>query len=189
MVLRHGPDRAAKRRPGVLWLELGYYAVGEMTKLTQDKKLAFTWLGAASPTRPRLKFPSRPKRTAAASPSSIAASAAVRNGRRRKPRSDGLGARPGKSGLGAGQRAGPAADHAAHAGRERRGRSHGGDGRTVAVPVKRGVRIDGTVPGMAAEAAGFQKDDVLVSVDGQKIPPGQAWSRPSARTAPATRCR
>src|SRR6185436_10211061 len=34
----------------------------------------------------------------------------------------------------------------------------------LAVPVKRGVRIDGTVPGMAAEAAGLQKNDVLVSV-------------------------
>ena len=32
-----------------------------------------------------------------------------------------------------------------------------------------GVRIDGTVAGMGAEASGMRKDDVIVSMDGQKV--------------------
>jgi hypothetical protein len=37
------------------------------------------------------------------------------------------------------------------------------------VPSQQGVVIDGTVPGMGAEAAGLQKDDVLVSIAKHKV--------------------
>jgi membrane-associated protease RseP (regulator of RpoE activity) len=37
----------------------------------------------------------------------------------------------------------------------------------LGVPVKKGIRIDGTVEGMGAQAAGLEKDDVIVSMNGK----------------------
>ncbi|MFM8321032.1 MAG: SRPBCC domain-containing protein [Chloroflexota bacterium] len=37
------------------------------------------------------------------------------------------------------------------------------------VPVTQGVRIDDLVPGMGAEAAGLQRDDVIVAMDGRPV--------------------
>jgi uncharacterized protein YndB with AHSA1/START domain len=48
----------------------------------------------------------------------------------------------------------------------------------LGVPMEHGVRIDGTAPGLGAEAAGLRKDDVLVSLGGHKVSNG-----PTIRTA------
>jgi uncharacterized protein YndB with AHSA1/START domain len=39
----------------------------------------------------------------------------------------------------------------------------------LSVPTQQGVVIDGTVPGMGAEAAGLQKDDVLITIGKHKV--------------------
>jgi uncharacterized protein YndB with AHSA1/START domain len=148
----------------------GYYAVGEITKLTQDKKVAFTWLGRGEPDLTAVEISIAPKKdgsTVAVVHSGIgggkkwkAPEAAIKTGWERglenlasvldSGQDRRLTLRPmlGVSGV----------EEVTAEMAER-----------LAVPVKRGVRIDGTVPGMAAEAAGLQRDDVLVSVDGQKI--------------------
>jgi uncharacterized protein YndB with AHSA1/START domain len=148
----------------------GYYAVGEITKLSQDKKVAYTWLGRGEPDATAVSI-------------SIA------------PKKDGSAVTVVHSGVGSGKKW--KAPEAAIRSGWQRGLENlasvldsGEDLRLtlrpllgvngveevtpemaerLAVPVKRGVRIDGTVPGLAAEAAGLQKNDVLVSVDGQKI--------------------
>src|SRR5437773_12436260 len=40
----------------------GYYAVGEITKLTQDKKMAFTWLGRSEPAQTNVEISIGPKK-------------------------------------------------------------------------------------------------------------------------------
>jgi uncharacterized protein YndB with AHSA1/START domain len=47
----------------------------------------------------------------------------------------------------------------------------------LGVPVKRGLRLNGVVPGLGAEAAGLQRDDVIVVFAGQKI---AAWEHLAA---------
>ncbi|MEP7356848.1 MAG: SRPBCC domain-containing protein [Anaerolineales bacterium] len=148
----------------------GYNTVGEITKLTLDKKVAYTWLGRGEP-----------------GPTSVEISIA--------PKKGGSSVTVIHSGLGAGKKW-KAPEAAIRLGWQR-GLENlasvfdtGHDLRLtmrpmlgvsgveevtpemaqrLGVPVQRGVRIDGTVPGMGAEAAGLQKDDVLVSVGGQKI--------------------
>ena len=39
----------------------------------------------------------------------------------------------------------------------------------LGIPVREGLRLDGLVPGMGAEKAGLQKDDVLVGMAGKEI--------------------
>jgi uncharacterized protein YndB with AHSA1/START domain len=147
----------------------GYYAAGEITKLTPGKKVAFTWRGRGEPDQTAVDI-------------SIAAK---KDGSSITVKHNGVGGKKWK-----------ASEAEIRRGWERGLENlaavldSGQDLRLtmrpllgvngveevtpemaerLAVPVKRGVRIDGTVPGMGAEAANLQKDDVLVSVDGQKI--------------------
>jgi S1-C subfamily serine protease len=41
--------------------------------------------------------------------------------------------------------------------------------KSMGLPVSSGVRIDGTVPGMGAEAAGLQSGDVIVGMAGYPV--------------------
>jgi uncharacterized protein YndB with AHSA1/START domain/uncharacterized damage-inducible protein DinB len=148
----------------------GYYAAGEVTKFTPGKKLSFTWHGRGEPDHTQVEISVAPKK-GGASVSVVhsgvgsgkkwkASEAAIRNGWER-------GLENLASVLDSGQDLRLTL-------RPMMGVS-GVEALTpeiaerLALPIARGVRIDGTVPGMAAEAAGLQKDDVLVSVAGQKV--------------------
>ena len=148
----------------------GYYAVGEITKLSADKKVSFTWQGRGEPgpTDVEISIAAKKDGTSVTVVHSgigggkkwKGSEAAIKTGWERglenlasvlgSGQDQRLTLRPmlGVSGV----------EELTHEMAERLG-----------VPVTRGVRIDGTVPGMAAEAAGMQHDDVLVSVDGHKI--------------------
>jgi uncharacterized protein YndB with AHSA1/START domain len=157
----------------------GYYATGEVTKLNPGRKLAFTWLGRGEPDSTHVTISLAEKKAGATvTIEHEAVGAGKKWGDTVKAMTSGweralenlqsvhetgedlrLTLRPmlGISGL---------SDLSPE------------DKERLKVPVDRGVRIDGTVAGMGAEAAGLQKDDVLVSIGRQKV-----WNFPTLASA------
>lgn len=157
----------------------GYYAVGEVTKVSPGRKVAFTWLGRGEPDTTHVTISVSKKKSGASitiEHESVGAGKkwgdtvkAITRGWERALQNlqsvheTGedlrLTLRPmlGISGL---------TDLSPE------------DRQRLNVPVERGVRIDGTVAGMGAEAAGLQKDDVLVSIGKHKV-----WNFPTLATA------
>jgi uncharacterized protein YndB with AHSA1/START domain len=148
----------------------GYYATGEFRKLDPNRKLAFTWLGRGEPETTEVRVSITEKKS-------------------------GTVVTVEHEGVGTGKKW---ADSAAEMARGwERGLENlqsvletghdlrftlrpmlGVSGLTALspeaaqrlnAPVDQGVVIDGTVEGMGAQAAGLQKDDVMVAVDKQKV--------------------
>lgn len=154
-----------------VWWNDGYYASGEFTALDPDRKLAFTWLGKDEPASTRVQI------TLKSAPGNGATEIAVAH-----------------SGLGAGKKwadsvKGLEAGWSAALENLQSVLETGEDLRVVrrpmlgitdlealtpeivrrlGVPVTQGIRIGGVVEGMGAQAAGLQKDDVIVSLGGRK---------------------
>jgi uncharacterized protein YndB with AHSA1/START domain len=148
----------------------GHYATGEFTRMDGSRKLALTWHGRGEPHSSSVRISIAEKKT-------------------------GTGITVTHEGLGGGKKWG---DRPAQIGRGWEAALEnlqsvletGEDRRftmrpmlgvaglepldaeaaaRLGTPAIRGLRIDGVVPGMGAEAAGLQKDDVLVSLAGQKV--------------------
>ena len=56
-------------------------------------------------------------------------------------------------------------------------------------PISEGLRLGGVLPGMGAEAAGLQKDDIVTALDGRDVPNFAASLPPLSLTRQATTCR
>lgn len=148
----------------------GDYVMGEYTKVSPGRKATFTWQGRGEPQASQVKISVSEKKSGTAvtvEHEGVVAGkkwAAVADGlhRRWEAALDNLQSvletgedqrftmRPmlGVSGL---EEVTP--DTAARLG----------------LPAAQGLRLDGTVPGMGAEAAGLQKDDVIVALGGSKV--------------------
>lgn len=147
----------------------GFYAAGQMTQAEPNKTLAFTWLGLDEPAASRVKVTFKDR--AGATTVTVVHT--------------GIGTGPTWAGTA------QAAADGWNAGLENLQSvlETGEDLRIVrrpmlgimgmntldaeaaqklGVPVTEGISIGGTVPGMGAEAAGLQKDDVVVSIGGKK---------------------
>ena len=148
----------------------GYYAAGEITKLSPDKRLAFTWTGRGEPDTTQVEISITAKKNG----STIqVAHAGVRTGKRWQKTAAEI-----KRGW---ERGLENLQSVLETGRDQRFTMRPMLGVTgleeltpevaarLNVPVPHGVRIDGTVPGMGAEAAGLKKDDVLTSIGEHKV--------------------
>jgi len=151
------------------WWSTGYYAAGEFTTLTPEKKIAFTWRGRGEPaaTRVQITLAAKGDRT------TIALT---------------------HSGLGTGKTWDATAKQIARGwqvGLENLQRllETGQDLRLVrrpmlgisaapltpekiarlGVPIKEGICLDGVVEGKGAQAAGLQKNDVIVGLVGKRV--------------------
>ena len=164
--------QAEARKGGRLycWWNSGYYASGEFTGLTPDKKVAFTWCGRDEPEATRVRV-------------SLAA------------KSGGTAVTVAHGGVGSGKkwvkalaefkRSWEAAlenlGSVLETGQDLRfvlrpmlgvnvGEFNAEVAAKLGAPVTEGVRLDGIDEGMGAQAAGLQKDDVVVSIGGTKTP-------------------
>ncbi len=158
-----------------LWWRAGYYACGEFTSLSPNKKLAFTWRGRGEPDATRVQV-----------------SLAAKEGQTVVTLSH--------LGLGSGKKWASAAHElrrgweqvmenlqsVLETGQDLRytrlpmlGINTAGFDANIAaelgVPVSAGMRLGGAVEGMGAHAAGLQKDDVIVSLGGKKVVDGPTY--------------
>lgn len=152
-----------------LWWNSGYYASGEFTALTPGKKIAFTWYGRGEPA------PTRVQVTLAVKGNGTSVSLA-------------------HSGIGTGKAWAKIPKNFTHGwqvalenlqwvletGQDLRfvrrpmlGISGGDFNPAIAaklgVPVTEGVRLESVSDGMGAQAAGLQKDDVIVRLGGKQV--------------------
>ena len=148
----------------------GYYAAGEVTKVSPGKKLAFSWAGRGEPNTTQVEISIAAKKNAS---TVRVVHAGVRAGKKWKETAAAisLGWERGLENL----------QSVLETGQDKRFTMRpmlGVSGleeltpemaAKFKVPVQHGVRIDGTAPGMGAEAAGLQKDDVLISIGGHKV--------------------
>lgn len=147
----------------------GYQAMGEFTSVIPDKKLAFTWLGRGEPVATNVQIGLAEKKgqtTVTVSHSGLGTG---------KPWAKAV------KGLTASwQTALDNLQAAMETGEDQRISlrpmlgialdSFDADvAKKLGVPVTAGVRLSGTLAGMGAEAAGLQKDDVVVSLAGKKV--------------------
>jgi uncharacterized protein YndB with AHSA1/START domain len=155
----------------------GYAAMGEVTAVEPDKKIAFTWQGKDEPESTRVQVTLRPA-----------------------PKNGGTVVSVAHIGLGAGKKWAEAVkglevgwqaclenlQSVLETGEDLRivrrpmlGISdleelNAERAAKLGVPVQEGVRIGGLVEGMGAQAAGLQKDDVVVSLGGKQVNAGVA---------------
>jgi uncharacterized protein YndB with AHSA1/START domain len=152
-----------------LWWNSGYYTAGEYTALEPDRQVAFTWQGRGEPGTTRVQVTLQTQE-------------------------DGVMVRLEHGGLGSGpewERAGREIREGWERGLENLASvlETGEDirfvrrpmlgvlisdfdadiARHIGVPVTQGVRLDGTVEGMGARAAGLDKGDVIVSMAGYPV--------------------
>jgi uncharacterized protein YndB with AHSA1/START domain len=163
----------ADPRPGgrlYMWWVSGYYTSGEFIALTPNKKLTFTWHGKGEPAPTRVTVSLAAKRDSTVltvtqdrlGPAKIWAPIAAQYAR---------GWEAALQNLQSVLEAGPDLRIVR---RPMLGIS-GGDDLTpetaakLGVPVKAGLQLDSLVDGMGAQAAGLQKDDVIVKLGGKKI--------------------
>ena len=148
----------------------GYYSAGEITKLNPDKKIALTWHGRGEPRTTQVEITLTAKKggtnitvlhegvgTGKKWKQSVAAithgwevglenlQSVLETGHDQR-----FTLRPTLGVTGAGELTPETATR-------------------LGIPVQRGMRIDGAAPGMASEAAGLRKDDVIVSLGGHKV--------------------
>jgi uncharacterized protein YndB with AHSA1/START domain len=143
----------------------GYYAAGEVTQVSPGKKLAFTWTGRGEPDTTEVEISIAAKKDASAI---RVVHEGVRAGKKWKETTAAIshGWERGLENL----------QSVLETGQDQRFTMRPMMGISgleeltpeiaaqLKVPLPHGVRIDGTAPGMGAEAAGLQKDDVLVSI-------------------------
>jgi uncharacterized protein YndB with AHSA1/START domain len=153
-----------------LWWNSGYYTTGEYTSLVPDKRIAFTWFGKGepAPTAVLVSLSQNKAGTAVTlTHSGVGAGKAWQKARAEfqsgwdvllenlqsvvESGVDLRIARRPMLGITFGEPLTP----------EVAGK--------LGVPVREGFRIDGVLEGMGAHAAGLQKNDVVVSLDGKKI--------------------
>jgi len=148
----------------------GYYAAGEVTKVVADKKLAFTWTGRGEPDTTQVEIVIAAKKSG----STVRVThAGVRAGKKWKETAENIshGWKRGLENL----------QSVLETGRDQRLTLRPVLGVTgleelspevatrLHVPVRHGMRIEGTVAGMGAETAGLQKDDVLTAIGTQPV--------------------
>ncbi len=147
----------------------GYYTSGEYVSVTPDKKVVFTWQGRSEPAATRVQVSLAEKKG-----STLVTVAHSRVG------SGKLWAKAIKEIMKGWETALENLQSVLETGEDLRislrpmlGISTGYFNAEVAgqlgIPVAEGVRLDGTLAGMGARAAGLQKDDVLVSIAGKKV--------------------
>lgn len=164
--------QAAPRKGGrlYLWWESGYYTSGEFTALTPNKKVAFTWHGRGEPATTQVQV------SLAVKPDGVHVTLTH----------DGIGTGKAWTGVAQAIRAGweqslenlqstlETGVDLRIARRPLLGLSGSEDltperAAQLGVPVKAGLRLLSTIEGMGAQAAGLQKDDVLVRLGNNKI--------------------
>lgn len=160
-----------------LWWNKGYYAAGMFTDMERDEKLAFTWQGSGDPAATEVRVTLHPKgegTSVSITHGGVGSGAEWAESAQRIKRiwEDGLEnlqsiletgidlrlARRPMFGLNGGDLLGP--ELVARLG----------------VPVKEGIWLAGLVDGMGAQAAGLQKDDVVVSLAGRDITTFQSFT-------------
>jgi membrane-associated protease RseP (regulator of RpoE activity) len=152
-----------------VWWNGGYYACGEFTALTPGSKIAFTWHGRGEPQDTRVQVSLAVKNDATVV---TVAHAGVGSGKlwartiQAAQRGWTVGLENLKSVIETGQ-------DLRFVRRPMLGINVGEVNAEIAaklnVPVTAGIRLDGVVEGMGAQAAGLQKDDVIVSIGGKKV--------------------
>ncbi|MGH2522554.1 MAG: SRPBCC domain-containing protein [Anaerolineales bacterium] len=152
-----------------LWWNDGYYATGEFTKAEPGKRVAFTWHGKDEPgaTQVRVSLIAKNGHTTV-----TVTHAGFGSGKQWaeavKELETGW-----KSSLENLQSALETGQDLRFVLRPMLGVNIGEFNPEIAarlgVPIKEGVRLDGVVEGMGAQAAGLQKDDVLVRLGGKKV--------------------
>jgi uncharacterized protein YndB with AHSA1/START domain len=153
-----------------VWWNSGYYASGEFTALEPGRKVAFTWRGRGEPEATRVQVSLAAKNDATAV---TVSHAGVGSGKKWAAT------------LGEFQRGWEVAlenlQSVLETGMDLRFTRRplfgisGGDelnpeiAARLGVPVVEGLRLEGLTEGMGAQAAGLQKDDVIVGLGGKKI--------------------
>jgi len=163
--------QADPRRGGRLyvWWNRGYYASGEFTALTPDKKIAFTWHGRGEPaaTRVQVTFTAKGNDTVV-----TLTHAGIGTGKAWAKISKNL-ARGWEVGLENLQWVLETGQDLRLVRRPMLGINLTDFSSQIAaklgVPITEGVRLGGVVAGKGAQAAGLQKDDVIVSIGGRKM--------------------
>ena len=148
----------------------GYFAAGEVTKLNPGKKLGFSWRGRGEPDQTQVEISVAPKKDGS---SVTVLHSGLGGGKKWKAALDAI-SRGWETGL-------ENLQSVMETGHDLRVTLRPMLGVTgldevtpemaekLGIPVTHGVRIEGTVAGMGAEAAGLKKDDVLVNVGGEKV--------------------
>lgn len=152
-----------------LWWNDGYHTAGEFATLTPGKRVAFTWRGRGDPeaTQVQVSLTEQDGRT------TVTVTHAGVSGGKAWAKSREAIARRWESGLENLQSVLESGVDMRLALRPMLGISVGEFNPEVAakmgLPVLEGVRLDDVVEGMGAQAAGLQKDDVIVKLGGKKI--------------------
>jgi len=151
-----------------LWWNDGYYAAGEFTAVAPGKKVAFTWYGRGDPE------PTQVQVTLTATDNGTMVKVAHKVGTGRKWAMAIQAFRRGwENGLENLQSVLETGQDLRYVRRPMLGISIGEFNAEVAaklgVPVTEGIRLDGVLEGMSAQAAGLQKDDVIVGIGGKKV--------------------
>jgi len=162
----------ADPRPGgriYLWWHSGYYASGEFTRLTPDKKVVFTWLGKAEPATTKVTVALAAKGDATRV---TVTHGDIGTGRAWAPVVSEFtsGWKMGLENLVSTLEAGPDL-------RLVRRPMLGVNGldltdqlaASIGAPVSLGLRINGVLAGMAAQQAGLQSGDIVTQIAGRKV--------------------
>ena len=162
----------ADPRPGgriYLWWHSGYYATGEFTRLTPDKKVVFTWLGKGEPAATKVTVALAAKGDATRV---TVTHGDIGTGRAWAPVVSEFtsGWKVGLENLVSTLEAGPDL-------RLVRRPMLGVNGQdltdelaaSVGAPVRLGLRINGVLVGMAAQQAGLQIGDIVTQIAGRKV--------------------
>jgi uncharacterized protein YndB with AHSA1/START domain len=162
----------ADPRPGgrlYFWWNSGYYASGEFTDVKEEEEIAFTWRGRdePAPTQVHVSLTSRNGATrVTVTHTGLGAGAAWDEAIQEFERGWEQGLENLESVLETGQ-------DLRFVRRPMLGIMVGDFDAKVAkdlgVPATEGIRLDGAIEGMGAEAAGLQKDDVIVSIAEQDV--------------------
>ncbi len=149
----------------------GDYAVGEYTKVTPGRKVAFTWQGRGEPDATLVKVTVSEKKSGGTAVT--VEHAGLGAGKKWAAQAKAI-ARRWESGLENLQSVMETGEDQRFTLRPMLGISGMEEvsAETAArlnVPAFQGLRIDGTVAGMGAEAAGLRKDDVITSLGGGKV--------------------
>lgn len=152
-----------------LWWNRGYYAAGEYTALEPERRVTFTWLGRneAAPTEVDVRIEARNGCTdVLLTHAGLGEDAGWERAAAEFDRGWTLALENLQSLLETGQ-------DLRYTRRPMLGVTLDDFNPTIAaelgVPVGQGVRITSTLPGMAADAAGLQGNDVLITIDGRPI--------------------
>jgi len=165
----------ADPRPGgrlYFWWNSGYYASGEFTAVTKEEHIAFTWYGRnePAPTRVEIALVAQGDGTSVTlSHADLGAGEAWIETIKQFQR----GWEIGLDNLGSLLETG---EDQRYVRRPMLGITVGEFNEALAarlgVPVTQGIRLDGVIDGMGAQAAGLQQDDVVVGIGGSDVVEG-----------------